>query len=188
MPNLDDSHFKADHYLPGDFDENIWNYALGDFDSLEKPPALESDRNPNLMTIDLGLKLTDDDIKLRDHMTPILEAVVNIPLTSSEIKNLNHCEHALILNNSNTQTEIWYQHVYDYFSGKTPPYDNNGTSQGMIYQNYMQFIRIVPFLVEKKSLMNFLRHSLIRKKIFHKNSLTLFSQISQRKRSKKLIV
>ena len=40
---LDDSYFKADHYLPGDFEDNLWNYALGDFDTLERPPVLEND-------------------------------------------------------------------------------------------------------------------------------------------------
>ena len=27
--NIDASFFKADFYLPPDFDKNIWNYALG---------------------------------------------------------------------------------------------------------------------------------------------------------------
>ncbi len=45
ITNLDDSYFKIDHYLPEGFDENIWNYVLGDFNSNKKPPALESDIN-----------------------------------------------------------------------------------------------------------------------------------------------
>jgi len=52
-------------------------------------------------------------------------------------------EHSITLQSSLTQAEIWYQHIYDYFSGKTSPYDEQFKSPGMIYQNYLQFLRIV---------------------------------------------
>jgi len=41
--DLDDSYFKADHYLPRDFDENIWNYALGNYDKSRVPQLTEND-------------------------------------------------------------------------------------------------------------------------------------------------
>jgi len=144
----DDSYFKADNYLPEDFENRMWNYALGDFNPVQTP-VVQDNGDPRMMVIDLTSKPTKDDIDFRDHMTPVLESIINIPLTSSELKNWNHNEHALILNSSLTQTEIWYQHVFDYFSGKTPPHDNNGSSQGMIYQNFIQFIRVTQLDKEK---------------------------------------
>ena len=39
--NLDESFFKADHYLPGDYYGDIWNYALGNHEQIIELKSLK---------------------------------------------------------------------------------------------------------------------------------------------------
>lgn len=39
--------------------------------------------------------------------------------------------------------ETWFQHVYDYFAGKTRIENFEKKSNGMIYNNFAQFMRLV---------------------------------------------
>ena len=39
--------------------------------------------------------------------------------------------------------EIWYQHIYDYFAGRTFPYSKDNDSSGLIHKNFGEFLRVV---------------------------------------------
>jgi len=86
------------------------------------------------------------DLQLRDEMTSKLEAINLRTLSPEEMRGLNRSEDGIRIQKESVELEIWYQHLYDYLSGRLKASDDN-QSTGLIYQNFLQFIRIVNFIL-----------------------------------------
>lgn len=76
-------------------------------------------------------------------MTAKLTAIVLRGLQKEEAKVFNRGADAIRLQRDLLEMEMWYQHLFDYISGRLKVVDENEKSPGIIYKNFAQLIRIV---------------------------------------------
>jgi len=127
-----DQVFRVDDYLPEDFENQPWKWDIGNQISpqIEVEITLQEEQECALVV----------DLKAQDHMTAFLEGINLKAISKEEARNINRGNEGMKIQKNNNELETWYQHLYDFLSGKIK---DPSKSNGLIYRNFEQFLRIV---------------------------------------------
>jgi len=145
-----DQNFRADDYLPDDLENFPWKWGDEEEDGIAPPHML----SPSNLEVEITLHNPNEDeqayalivdLKAQDHMTSILENINLKLISKEESRNINKSNEGLRVQKNNTELEIWYQHLYDYLSGKIK---DSSKSNGLIYKNFDQFLRITEITLD----------------------------------------